>query len=342
MKHLIHKLFCVSALLIMINTGFAQAQDADALRETGRSFMRQGDFPSALQALDKALELKPGNIDILKDKAFIYYLQRDFAGTIDLCKKITAREDADAQSFQILGLAYKAIAETKESEKMYKQALAKFPKSGALHSDYGELLSSLNNAAEAIKYWEKGIEADANYSGNYYFATKYYAQKGNIIWGLLYGEIFVNIESLSKRSEEIKTIIYGGYKKLFQDVSILDNAKQSSSVFEKAVATNLGNLTSFGRFDVSPEMLTALRTRFLLSWYNNEETKKMNFRLFDYHRSLLREGYFDAYNQWLIGPITDTQKYQQWTAKHGDDVKAFQQYQRNELFKMPAGQYYPH
>ena len=101
---------------MMLSIAFVHAQDADALHETGRGFMRQGDFPSALQAFDKALELKPDDIDILKDKAFVYYLQRDFAGTIDLCKKITARKDADAQSYQILGLAYKAIAETKESE----------------------------------------------------------------------------------------------------------------------------------------------------------------------------------------------------------------------------------
>lgn len=341
MKRIIHKIFFIAILLVSINTAFAQTQDADALHETGRSFMRQGDFPSALQAFDKALEQKPDDIDILKDKAFVYYLQRDFTNTIDICKKLTARKDADAQCFQILGLAYKEIAETKESEKMYKQALTRFPNSGPLNCDYGEFISS-SNPAEAIKYWEKGIEADPNYSGNYYFATKYYAQKGNIIWGLLYGEIFVNIESLSKRSEEIKTILYGGYKKLFDDISILDNAKNNGTVFEKAVAQNLSNLTYFGRYGVTPEMLTALRTRFILNWYSNEETRRMNFHLFEYQRDLLRQGYFDAYNQWLIGPLTDSQKYTQWVQQHGDEVKGFQQYQRNQLFKMPAGQYYPH
>jgi hypothetical protein len=73
--------------------------------------------------------------------------------------------------------------------KCINKVLQDFRNSGALNSDYGEFISS-TNPAEAIKYWEKGIEVDPNYSGNYYFATKYYAQKGNIIWGLLYGEIF--------------------------------------------------------------------------------------------------------------------------------------------------------
>lgn len=338
MKRIINTIFFIGFLFL---SATVIAQDADALHETGRGFMRQGDFPSALQALNKALELKPNDVDILKDKAFVYYLQRDFTNTIDITKKLVVRENADAQCFQILGLAYKAIAETKEAEKMYKQALTRFPKSGALNCDYGEFLSP-TNPAEAIKYWEKGIEGDPNYSGNYYLATKYYAQKGNIIWGLLYAEIFVNIESLSKRSEEIKTILYGGYKKLFDDVSILDNAKTNGTPFEKAVAQNLNNLTSFGRFEISPEMLTALRTRFILNWYNSEETKKFPYPLFEYQRKLLRNGSFDAYNQWLIGTNADAQKYTQWVQQHGDEVKAFQQYQRNQLFKMPAGQYYPH
>ena len=108
---------------------------------------------------------------------------------------------------QILGLAYKAIAEYKESDKMYKEALKKFPNSGVLYSEYGDLLASNDNEAAAIKQWEKGIETDPNHSGNYYYAAKYYAKKGNIIWGLLYSEIFLNIESFSKRTEEIKSIL---------------------------------------------------------------------------------------------------------------------------------------
>ena len=339
MKQIVHRLIVLAVCSILAVNLFAQ--DAAALHETGRGFMRQGDFPAALQAFDKALAIKPDDIDILKDKAFVYYLQRDFAATIELSKKITAREDADAQSFQILGLAYKAIAETKESEKMYKKALARFPKSGALNCDYGEFISA-SDPAEAIKYWEKGIEADPNYSGNYYFATKYYAQKGNIIWGLLYAEIFVNIESLSKRSEEIKTILFGGYRKLFDDLSILDYPKQNGTPFEKAVAQNLADLTAFARFGITPEMLTALRTRFILNWYSNSNSKSLIFPLFEYQRRLLRQGHFDAYNQWLIGTNADAQKYTQWVQQHGEEVKGFQQYQRSNLFKVPAGQYMLH
>ena len=244
MKQLTKRLFFIAALLLAMSTGFAQTQDAETLHETARSLMRQGDFENAMLVLNKALVLKPDNIDLLKDQAFIQYLQRDFAGSIATGKKITVRPDADVQSFQILGLAYKAIGDTKESDKMYKAAIKKFPNSGVLYSEYGDLLASNNTPDLAIKQWEKGIETDPNHSSNYYFASKYYAQRGNIIWGLLYGETFVNIESLTARTTEIKNLLFAGYQKLFTNPDILNNAKQNGSAFEKAVAVNFSKLTS--------------------------------------------------------------------------------------------------
>lgn len=341
MKKLIYKIFGFIALLFFLNTGFAQDTDVATLHETARSLMRQGDFENALQVLDKALQQQPNDIDLLKDQAFVLYLKRDFAGAIDSCKKILERPDADVQTYQILGLAYKAIAEYKESDKMYKEALKKFPKSPVLYSEYGELLSENKNEDAAIKQWEKGIEADPNYSSNYYYAAKYYAQKGNVLWGLLYSEIFVNIESLSKRTTEIKDILYGGYKKLFSAPESLSKAKQSGTSFEKAVATNFLKLSNLMNTDVTPESLTQLRTRFILNWFNRP-SRQYPFRLFEQQRLMLQEGYFDAYNQWLVGASADTQKYQQWTQDHADEVKAFQQFQHNVLFKIPADQYYAH
>lgn len=341
MKTLAYKLLILPAFFLVLQTATAQSQDVATLHETARSLMRQGDFENALLVLDKAIQQAPDDIDLLKDQAFVLYLKRDFAVAIDSSKKIIARPDADVQSYQILGLAYKAIAEYKESEKMYKEALKKFPKSGVLYSEYGELQQENNKPSEAIKQWESGISVDPNYSSNYYYAAKYYAQKGNVLWGILYSEIFVNIESLSKRTDEIKEILYGGYKKLFAEPSSLNAARSDGSPFEKAVAVNFLKLSNLLHGDLTPETLTELRTRFILNWFSGP-SRQFPFRLFEHQRSMLQEGYFDAYNQWLIGALVDTQKYQQWVQAHAAEVKAFQEFQHNVLFKVPDGQYYAH
>src|SRR3954451_23450612 len=110
MKKLIYKIFGLVILLLVLNISFAQDTDVATLHETARSLMRQGDFENALQVLNKALQQQPDDIDLLKDQAFVLYLKRDFAGSIDSCKKILARPDVDVQTYQILGLSYKAIA----------------------------------------------------------------------------------------------------------------------------------------------------------------------------------------------------------------------------------------
>ena len=341
MKRLTHFIFFFPVFLLLMNEALAQNQDAETLHETARSLMRQGDFENALQVLNKAITLKPDDIGLLKDEAFVYYLQRDFSNAIQIGKTITTRDDADIQSYQILGLAYKAIAEEKESDKMYKTALKKFPNSGVLYSEYGDLLSNSNNTDLAIKQWENGIKADPNYSGNYYYASKYYAQKGNIIWGLLYGEIFTNIESRTPRTEEIKKLLLGGYQKLFAHPEALDNARQNGTPFEKAVAANLAKLNGIMGNSVSPESLTALHTRFILNWDSTSEAA-YPFRLFEQYRNFLQEGIFEAYNQWLIGAENDTKDFENWTKNHPEQMQAYQQYQQNVLFKIPEGQYYNH
>ena len=97
--------------------------------------MLQSEFDQALILFDSALHFSPNNIDILKDILYTNYLKRDYANAIETGKKVTARQDADVQCFQMMGLCYKAIANYKECDKLYKAGLKKFPRSGML---YGE------------------------------------------------------------------------------------------------------------------------------------------------------------------------------------------------------------
>ena len=122
---------------------------------------------------------------------------------------------------------------------MYKAGLKKFPKSGVLYSEYGDMLTQYDNTHGAIVQWEKGISADPNYSSNYYYAAKYYADPTNVLWSSIYGEIFVNLESLTKRTEEIKTLLLKDYTNLLSNKSTLENLKNNGNDFEKAVGVSM-------------------------------------------------------------------------------------------------------
>src|SRR3954452_8964235 len=100
----------------------AQAQaDTDTLRARAQAFLIKGDYDNALLVLNHAAEMAPDNNDILRDEAYIYYLQRNFAKSVEIGKQITNHSDADVQSYQVLGLAYKATADYANAEKLYKK-----------------------------------------------------------------------------------------------------------------------------------------------------------------------------------------------------------------------------
>src|SRR5690348_12307439 len=114
--------FFLAIILLGVTIAHAQA-DTDTLRARAQAFLIKGDYDNALLVLNHAAEMDATNKDILKDEAYVYYLQRNFAKAVELGKQVTSRPDADVQSYQILGLAYKAIADYADAEKLYKKGI---------------------------------------------------------------------------------------------------------------------------------------------------------------------------------------------------------------------------
>ena len=333
------KIFVLFFVFSVALSAFAQPEDHKALHETAKAFMRSGDFDNAIIVLSRALQNDNKNLEMQKDMVMCYYLKRDYAKASDGVKALLERDDADVVVYQIAGNIYKALEEVKECEKLYKKGLKKFPKSGPLFSEYGEYLWAINDFS-AIKQWEEGIKADPGYSGNYYNAALFYFYSKDKVWSLIYGEIFINMESLGERGVAMKQLLLQGYKeKLFADADLLKGEENSKCEFAKIFLEGMAKLTLQANKGLTAETLTIIRTRFILDWYASNATK-YPFRLFDYQRQLISEGLFDAYNQWLFGVTVNLAAYENWTKTHSTEYNNFINFQKNRVFRMPPGQYY--
>ena len=335
MKKYLLALFCLASLFV-----FAQPPaDTKTMYENAKTFMRQGDFDNAIIILTRALETDKNNLPMQQDLVMAYYYKRDFQKALDGVKSLLDRDDADVVTYQIAGNVYKALEQTKECEKMYKKGLKKFPKSGPLYSEYGELLWAQKNY-DAIKQWEKGIQVDPGYAGNYYNAALYYFYTQDKVWSLVYGEIFVNMETLTERSSSMKQLLYQGYKeKLFAAANIMEGQDKNKNQFSKAFLDCMSKQSSLANNGISTEALTMIRTRFILEWFD-KYAGRFPYKLFDYQRQLIQEGMFAAYNQWLFGTIESLPAYDNWIKTHDEEYKNFTAFQKNRVFKMPAGQNY--
>jgi tetratricopeptide (TPR) repeat protein len=333
------QLFFLIAVSLSAITAFAQPDDPKKLQETARTFMQNGDYDNAIIVLNRALQADKNNLDMQKDLAMTYYLKQDYTKALEVVNIMEDRSDADVQVFQIAGNVYRAVEMVKDCDKMYRKGLKKFPRSGPLYSEYGELLWQKKDFT-AINQWEKGIELDPGYSGNYYNAAMFYFYAKDKVWSLVYGEIFVNMESLSERGAAMKELLLKSYKeKLFADADLMKGEEKNSNEFVKAFLTGMGKQSSLTNLGINTEVLTMIRTRFILDWYETY-AGKFPYKLFDYHQQLIKDGMFDAYNQWLFGAVENLAAYENWTKTHTEEYKNFSNFQKTRIFKMPGNQHY--
>lgn len=319
---------------------FAQGNIA-SMRESARKFLAAGDIDNALLVLNQAYEADKDNTDVQKDLVLTYHYKKDYTKALEYVKLLLKRPDVDVQSYQLGGMIYKALENPKTAEKTYKEGLKKFPNSGPLYSEYGELQEQLRNKNESIKLWKKGMQVAPSYAGNYYNAALYYFNNtDDKIWAILYGEIYANMDGLSPRANIIKRLVLDAYKqKLFASHDLNKDAATIKNEFAKAVVETFARQSGITAQGLNPETLAMIRTRFILDW-NNTFAKKFPFRLFEYHQQLMKEGLFDAYNQWMFGPVDNLAAFENWVNTNKEVYDKFTYFHTSRVFKMPEGQVY--
>jgi len=314
-----------------------QAQTAAEMHANGKAFMLKGDYSNAVLVLTKSVLENPNDIEVQKDLAQSLYFQGNYDRALNVIKPVMDNPNADDQVFLIAGNIYKQTGDPDGEKEVYKKALKRFPNNGMLYNMLGELQFKQKNF-DAIKNWEKGIELDPAYSRNYFNAARYYFfTKDDKVWSLIYGEIFVNIEPKSAKTQEMKQILLEGYKKLFSATDLEKENKERSD-FAKAFLSVMNKESAGARAGITPESLAAIRNKFITDWF--AVPGRPAYHLFDMLKQLQHEGMLDTYNQWLFGAAAGPAAYDAWIKAHPKEVNAFEDFQKNRVFTMPPGQYY--
>lgn len=328
-------------LFALVLPGFlasAQADDPMVLHENAKKFMQKGDYANATIILVRASQQAPYALAIAKDLALCYYMQNDNAKAISAVRPFIDKDNADEQTFQIAGMVYKRMGQPKDAEKIFKKAIKLFPASGPLYNDYGELLWAMKDYS-AINLWEKGIKEEPSFPGNYYNAARHYFLSQDRIWSIIYGELFINLESHTARTAEMKDILVNSYKKLYSEPDLLSDTKGKNK-FEISFLTSMNRFNDIVIRGLNVETLTMIRTRFILNWFYRHQENEFPLRLFAEQKYMLENGLFKAYNHWIFEASDNLNAFQVWTQTHSDEYEAFTNYMRDRNFTIPEGQYY--
>ena len=275
--------------------------------------------------------------------AFAYCLKKEYQLAIEICLALVKRKDVEDIHYQMLGNIYDIIGEKEKAIKTYKAGLEKFPKSSKFYTGLGLLYLHEENYNEAINSWEKGIELEPNYPGNYYWAAKLYSNSTEKIWALIYGEMFLSIERNNEEQlKEISKLVYqtliSCYTKNGDTVHIdftaknvitAGNEKQMKKLengimpFELTYGATFIMSSPFFPDSFSIKNINIAKSNFIDIWFNQKKyNKHYENVLFDYQKLLISNDYFDCYNYWIYS-FGDRYEFAEWKDKNEKKFKEF-------------------
>lgn len=338
MKKIIVILTLVSSVAAHAQTDKATARRM--LRDAIRA-MDGGDPDRAMLILDSAKKLDPTDFVYDYEKGYAAYLKKNYKQSIKFFETALAFPDANDQCYQMLGNALDLDGKPEKAMEAYQNGIKRFPTSGGLHVELGVMSLANKKYDEAIGWWEKGIAANPTYPGNYYRLTKLFALTKDPIWAFFYGEIFLNLEPTTQRSEDISKTIYDAYKinitvpsdtslkvDFTNDNLVLNNATDIKNfkmpfrmmyVMDFIVSISLNFITEK---QISLSSLVSARTAFIERWYKEKRNKDYPNIVLEHQKKVADAGHAEAYHYWVLSS-GDDKAFSEWYKKNEEKFKAF-------------------
>jgi hypothetical protein len=192
----------------------------------------------------------------------------------------------------------------------------------------------LDKPLEAIKIFEKGIALDPTYPSNYYRVSKLYLKSNDKLSGLIYGEIFLNLERTTSRSQEISELLYEGYKKSItiesKVIKRIDFCKAviDAQKFEKdkkyPLCMIFGKsfiLATLNHNEFNFENLITMRNEFVKEYFKQDYKDYPNV-LFSYFKKMEDNKVLNAYNHYIF-QISNEQAFNTWQTNNQVEYDRF-------------------
>ncbi|MDO3425112.1 tetratricopeptide repeat protein [Chryseobacterium sp. APV1] len=293
----------------------------------------QSKFDEAINILKECEKIDPSDYTYPYEIAYALLQKKDYKNAISQLEKIKSYSTIQADYYQLLGNTYDYDNNPKKAIATYDEGLKKFPNSGRLHLEKG-VMYEYEQPEEAIKIYEKGIRVDPTYPSNYYRVSNLYLKSDNKLPGLIYGEIFVNLERTTKRTQEMSEKLYKTYKNAID----IKDEKSSTISLCKVISVDVNSLnknkvpfcmmfeasmmlSSLGEKEFTYESFTKIRKNFLKE-YSTRIKKSYPNVLMDYFKKMEDQKVFDAYNHYVF-QIGDEQAFAAWKEKNEEEYQKF-------------------
>ena len=296
--------------------------------------MEEGKIDESIDLLKECEKTDSKDYTYPYEMAYAYILKKDYKTAIKILNKTKKYKGITNQVYQLLGNCYSYSGEPEKAIKEYEEGMKKFPNSGNLYLEKGNIYLFQEKYNEAIQCYEDGIKVDPMYPSNYYRLAKLFFASKDKLSGLIYGELFMNIERTTKRTTEMSKLLYDTYTEVIKidgdnasihfceltiDLKDVDNGK-----IEMPFCGIFGShfiLATIMQKEVNLKTLSEMRLFFINSYFKKDYEKHPNL-LFEYHNRLLQNDLLEAYNFYLF-QVGSSSEFNEWKNKNESTYTKF-------------------
>lgn len=317
----------------------AQKMDIDRQVDAAIKLMDDEFYAESEQLLKSAIAYDSKNYRAQYELGYLYYLKSDYAKAIKQMKKAATSPDAHGQLYQLMGNAYDLSGDAAKAIATYKEGLKKFPGYGGLYYEMATMTDDFN---EALDCHESGIMADPTYLSNYYYAAALLLDSTEPVWGLMYGEIFMLLESSTDRTVKMSKAMYDAYNKYITigetdgkrsadhsltRTEVLYDEEDFYVPYPLVYADLMMKALPEDAVKLDLATLDKMRQAFVAGFFDpNGEVASYADEygnvLLDHQKLIAEAGHMEAYNYWLLQQ-GDPEAYKAWREEHVEEFDAF-------------------
>ena len=327
------------------STLWAQAQrsvdfinDNDRLLvDSAMYLMDTGKARDAIGILDNLCNKYKNNYALEYERLYAYYLIGDYGFVATEGPKLYKHHESEPQLYQLVGNAQDVLGDPEAAVKTYDEGLKRFPNSGYLYLEKGNIHAMHQRYNEAVECYLRGVEVQPDFASNYYRLALLYAQSTEPLWGIVYAEVVCNLQPGTERGEEMGKLIYDLFQEnikiegenklhvsLTQDNTIYMNSDSTDIQVPFPLMYEMGTmkspaLTEFMKTKKLTVAMIADLRKDALAHIDSVAPGYYNLSLLDFHRKLIKNGHWSAYNMWLMSPGAEEETSQWAESKEGDE-----------------------
>jgi hypothetical protein len=293
----------------------------------------------SIRLMKEAQAMEPNNFIYAYEVGYMQYLVKDYVGAVATLEALIDHPDVTPQYFQILGNAFLMVNNKMAANEAFQIGLSHFPHAGELFLEKGNLSAEEHEIGKALFDYNKGIELDPNYAMNYYKAAMIYFDQGDLINGLIHGELFMNLDKTSPFNELMSIKILEKFQKSItfsnpggniithfcdqnkNDIPLDWSALKDNSRKCEVFATLYQNL-QLKNTEMSIAQLLEIQMQISSLYHEDKIYNTWQDNLLDYHDIIMQSGNFEAYWYWLFRKGNEAE-FLQWRKANMEKWNAF-------------------